>query len=371
MVKLLELSDCHLLNGRTPTEHILKSFSRLIPFNEETAQLDGIIIAGDLFDRNGNLSDDRAVIILKWFRSFFQFCETHSIFIRLLEGTPFHDRRQGRIIEALAACFSQLNFRYIDTVCVEVIQPHNLSIVYVPDEWKSGPDDAWVDAQLALREKGIEQVDLAVMHGCFPHQVPVVVKGPRHDPVKWQNIVKHFVLIGHIHVQSQLDKILAAGSTDRIAHNEPKPKGIYRLTLRDNGEDTVEFIENKNAWQYVTLRLEGKSIEEAMKDVRLIVRGLRDGAYIQLKGDPLDPLAQGIAELKRQYPQFNWDFNNDKERKKTTPTDTINQPVFKPITITRDNVLELTKAKLHQFTDDPVLHSNALSLLEVLLRESS
>jgi len=370
VIKLIELSDIHLLNNRTPTPHILKSLSQLMPMTEETATVDGIIFAGDLFDHAGSMTDERAPMILHWFSQFFQFCGQHQIFVRVLEGTRLHDRRQGRMLVPLAATVPGLDFRYIDTVTAEIISPHNLSVVYVPDDWKTGPEDAWADVQIALQEKGLTTVDIAVMHGSFPHQLPPVVPAPHHDPIRWERVVKHFILIGHIHIQSQKGKILAAGSTDRLRHGEPRPKGLYRITLRENGENQVEFIENKNAWQYITVTVTDLSYDEGMTAIRKAIGLLREGAYIQLVGNTLDPIIQSIAKIRELYPNLQWELGRVATSEKKS-LNAVQPELFIPTEISPTSIVTQVKAKLGQFTQDPTLTTRALALLEEFIRESN
>ena len=59
------------------------------------------------------------------------------------------------------------DFKYIDSVCVEYIEKLNLNVLYVPDNWSANPDITLADVKKAIAEKGLVEVDIAIMHGCF------------------------------------------------------------------------------------------------------------------------------------------------------------------------------------------------------------
>ena len=170
--KLIAISDIHLGHRKTPTKGIIANLRKVI--NIETLMtVDMVIIAGDLLDHAIGYSDDDTIDIQKWLVWFLCQCVTYNVSVRILEGTPLHDRRQSRHIEVLNKSSKlEVDLLYVDKVWIEKNKKYNIDILYVPDEWKPDTDQTWVDVMNELSDNSLESVDLSVMHGMFEHQLP-------------------------------------------------------------------------------------------------------------------------------------------------------------------------------------------------------
>ncbi len=226
---------------------------REFPDNEETAELDAIIIAGDLFDKIMYVGSDNPdyALIHAWMVVFLEMCSRLEIAVRILEGTPSHDRGQSKMMENInndfeLAGMKKADLRYFDTVTVDWDDTLGMHILYVPDEVHPNPDKVWEYVSQALSVKGLTQVDIGVMHGMFDYQAPLNIKLPTHDSARYSQIVRYFITVGHIHIASNKDNIYAQGSLERLSHNEEGAKGHYRFHV-ENGTYTAKFIENKKA----------------------------------------------------------------------------------------------------------------------------
>ena len=70
----------------------------------------------------------------------------------------------------------------------------DIHILYVPDEWRHKASDTLTCVRDLLKEKSISQVDIAVMHGCFRFQMPML-EGMKfvHKESDYLDIVKYYI----------------------------------------------------------------------------------------------------------------------------------------------------------------------------------
>ena len=86
-----------------------------------TQQLDIIILAGDVFDRQLQLAEDVVFEIHQWMCSFLALCKKYDITLIVLEGTPSHDWKQSE-------WFNQINLEY--NIGADVHYAKTLDIAY-------------------------------------------------------------------------------------------------------------------------------------------------------------------------------------------------------------------------------------------------
>ncbi len=309
-LRILELSDIHLGHNNTPTASILKGLYKLLRETPANTEIDLMVLAGDVFDRELTFPNDDLVLIRKWIHDLLCFCKKHDIVLRVLEGTPSHDWKQS--FE-----FAHLNeqsaigadVKYVKTLCIERIEKLDIDVLYVPDEWRTDNNQTWIEVQELLVYKGLTQVDFAFMHGAFAHQMPEEASKwmQFHSAENYLSIVKHHIFIGHIHQYSQFDRILSAGSFDRLSHGDESPKGSIRYVLRSDGSYDIRFIVNKEATIYKTLDLRTCPIAEALdKVVELVGDDLAHGWHFRLWIERSEGLSHLLTSLKKLYPQHTW-----------------------------------------------------------------
>lgn len=304
-LNIMNFSDVHLGNSRTTSAFIIENLkSMLTPV--VLSELDMLVIAGDLFDKELALANtwDIQQFIIFLIRAAHQ----HNIVIRILEGTPSHDRGQAAIINTLVDAFQHpVNVRYIDDILVEHIDSLNLDVLYVPDEWSADHNTTWYAVQEALKAAGLKTVHMSVMHGMFEHQLPNGIPRPCHSLENYSSITEYFIIIGHIHKFSIEGKSVACGSTDRLAFNEESPKGMVQLLIdRQMVENSVvKFIENTGAKIYKTFdisNIDVDDIETALAPVSL----MPDDSYVAIH-TPREPVRLGIIDsISLRYPNLNW-----------------------------------------------------------------
>lgn len=363
-----EFSDVHLGHPIMKTEHVIESLRRAFPDNDTTGQLDIIFIAGDLFDRNLTLSNLNNYIIRPWMRDFLLLCKKRNIILRVLRGTPLHDWEQSRLFTHINELMDiGADVKYVNTLEIEFIDSLGISVLYIPDEWRHYTQQTQDEVAALLVKHGLEQVDFTVMHGQFKHQLPKVThdKLQFHSADYYLSITRYFIFVGHIHIQSQYERILAAGSFGRMSHGEEKAKGHYRVRVRQNGQHEIFFIANKQAKKFITLRLKPMSLEETYIKASTLAAGLPDDSHIRLIFSARDAVnAPALKQLQRAFPNIHWKEEADEVTTKPSLTMVDDRPVMSRAAITPQNVEELLMMRIHQ------KHSSKAALCQQLLQEA-
>ena len=136
-MKYLVTSDVHLGHKKTPTRHIIASFSDTI-LTEANKDIDVLFINGDLFDRLLYLNTPEAQMVIHFFHHLLDYCYVNDILLRVLEGTPSHDYFQSSILFKMNEIRThKVKMKYFRTLDIEYMEEFNKHILYIPDEWCS------------------------------------------------------------------------------------------------------------------------------------------------------------------------------------------------------------------------------------------
>lgn len=353
-VKYLVISDVHLGHKKTKTKYIVSNLYKLFEdFSPKSklSKIQAIFVAGDLFDRLLEHTSHDYVEVLVFISKLFRFCISNKIVLRFLEGTPSHDWKQYRALRPMASLIEDgLDFRYVDQLEIEYIESLKLNVLYVPDEWRSSSAETLAEVKGLLKAKGLEQVDIAMMHGMFKYQVQGIplkdhALAAVHDEQEYLAIVKRHINIGHVHVFSFFERIVAQGSFDRISHGEESPKGCVLMSLgKTKADDTFNFIENKQAMIYKTVRIAGLSVEAAMLHFDKETAKLPIGSYVRIVAEKSHPMIAGFKELVLSRPAFVLSvktLEEIKEEGELVQTQTVIDHTYSPISITRENIVDM------------------------------
>jgi predicted MPP superfamily phosphohydrolase len=350
-LNIATVSDVHLGHSRVPATHILSRLRKAFPFSETTAKLDLLIIAGDLFDRMLNLPDDDVIQIQTWMAELLSLCKKYDIVLRILEGTPSHDRKQSKQFEVINTVSGiHADCRYVDTLSIEENEKLGISILYIPDEWRHDPEDTWADVLSVLRKHNLKQVDYAVMHGVFEFQLPPHVPIPCHDSERYLKLVRKYITIGHHHVMRTKDRILAQGSFDRIAHGEEHPKGYFWIEVNDPvscERDRITFKENKEATRFVTYNLTQVSLEAA-EGILSDVKTLPAHSHIRVLLSPETDLRGLVKAYMENYPQHHWKTKLHEADNQQILTPKQIKNTFQAVEITAQTLPNMIEARLKQ-----------------------
>lgn len=339
----ISLGDVHLGHRLTPATHIIKNLQRLIT-DDLLKKLDMIIITGDLFDRQLNNGDDDVNAINRWITILLYKCAAYDVHLYIVEGTPSHDRKQSQFfIEQKVNANIPVELHYAKELEILYNERFDAHFLFVPDKWHPSTSVTLGQVKAKMKEMGITQVDFAVMHGAFSYQLPSIVEEPTHDEQEYLALVKHQILIGHVHNMTVNERIYAAGSFDRICHADEIPKGMFHFEVRKDDTFTATFIENKGAKKYVTWEVHGLDTKELNFQIKERIKDLPRGSSIRLRCDPGDVANGDIDSYRREYQAFDWQITVEKAtaKKNTVMESMRNFDMSEFVPITKDNILEL------------------------------
>lgn len=320
----MSLGDVHLGHRQNPTEDILLNLERMLT-DVVLKEIDMLIITGDLYDRQLSNGDDCVNAINRWITFLLLRCEKFNVMLRIVEGTPSHDRRQSVFfLEQKVNAKIDVDLHYATELSLEHNAKLDAWFLYVPDKWRPSTETTLNEVKALMREKGIDKVDFAIMHGAFSYQLPSIVKEPTHCEVSYLELVKYHILIGHVHIMTVHERIFAAGSFDRICHNDEIPKGMFKIHINESGEHTATFVENRHAKCFITLDVHGMSTKELFNYINTKTKDLPRFSYIRLRCNPNDVATGDINTFILNYPNYFWDLTYEKTKvKKTNVSDVI------------------------------------------------
>lgn len=366
MLYMAVVSDIHFGHRRNGTRDIARNFRAAFPDNAATAQLDIIWLAGDIFDDLFSLNDEDVLEVDLVIAYLLRICKKHDIVLRVLEGTPSHDWKQSHRFEHINEVTGiGADLKHVKDLSIEYIERFGITVLYVPDEWDN-TETTLSQIHELLRAKGLDQVDYAIMHGQFEYQLPAHVKAPKHSSEAYLKLVKELIFIGHVHLHSRYDRIIAQGSFDRLSHGEEGPKGHVRAKVYANGNRDVVFVENEGAMKFVTVRCTDLSLEDTLNEVDDQVGDLPDGSQVRVEANHDHPIFTNMEVLIRRYPLFAW---SKLPREDVTEEVALveDATVFVPITINRDNLPALLLKRVADADVSQAVFDAAEALLKEVL----
>ncbi len=296
-MKYLVISDLHFKHNRLPSSLLAKNLVDLFIKNEDLLKdLDVLFIAGDLTHTTVGLRDPETNIMLGWLSWVLKFCKENDIVFRLLEGTASHDVGQGKIVYALPES-RDIDFKYIDTVCVETIT--GKTVLFVPDDWASTRDELDRDIAAALKEANVHQVDIAILHGLFDYQLPNSQQHVAFNEEYMLSIVRGFISIGHVHVYNPQGRIIPQGSFDRMSFNEEEDKGGCYFDTEVEG---YTRLINEGALIFKDVDVGDKVTVSSIRDD---IETLPTGSWVRLVGPKDNPLIASLPSVKEEFEDYN------------------------------------------------------------------
>ncbi len=368
--QIISLSDIHLGHNRTSTEFIIKNLDDCITNSNTLSNVDLLILAGDIFDKGLAFASEDISKIIHWINRLMLLCNKHNVVLRILEGTPSHDRKQSKIFTDVNEILSNINeykldFKYVDTLSIEHINEFGINVLYIPDEWNTDSNTTLLEVKELLNSKQLNQVDYAIIHGCFEHQLPSHIGiNIKHNNNEYNRIVKHLIFIGHIHQHSIKDKIISHGSFDRLSHGEEEKKGYIKVIIDKNNYHNVKFIENKKSKKYITIKLDNDITDTIISNIDIIVSKLPSGSYIRLNMDRDDLNVQLLQVLEQRHPTINWSIQTNKQKEEQI---VLEKKEYIPLIINRNNINQVVMNKVSkQYTDLNIVNNCNNILTEIL-----
>lgn len=342
------LSDIHLGCKRNNASEMIKRLTVMFgDFKNETllSSIDILFIAGDLFDGALWFTNEDVTHTLLFMRKLMWWCEKNKIKLRVLEGTPSHDRKQARNLLPISETFKELDFKYIETMCVEGFYDLGITCLYVPDEYGGSALQSQDLIQKELDSLGYDKVDIAIMHGMFKFQVPEIASDRfKYDERFFLDRVRYFINIGHIHVFSTFERIIAQGSADRISHKEERPKGGCLQILDPVIGNSFHFIENKLACIFKTVNIKTKDLNKSVLTTRKIAESLPAYSHIRIKASRDNSIFNVYDQLVSEFPFLFFSKITEEEeveKNKLVTQQDILSIDYTPIHITKENIVQM------------------------------
>jgi DNA repair exonuclease SbcCD nuclease subunit len=343
--RIASASDLHLGHGKNPPEEMVEKLKAAFPRNAETAKLDVIVLAGDVYDHLLNLPDQAVNVIDHWIIYMLRLCKALDIQLWVLRGTPSHDRDQSERFDLINKSMGiECDLLYVDKLSIVWMPKFGINVLFVPDEWTDNADKTLEEVYCLMHSAGISKVDYAIMHGQFEYQLPPVVKAQKHSSEAYLKIVDKLIFIGHVHLFSRHDRIIAQGSFDRISHGEEGAKGHVRAVVRAPDDFEIHFVETLDAKIFKSVHCRGLSFDDSHEKVLLETQDLPDGSHVRIVADVGNPILQSIASYEKQMPYYFWTGlgKADEEMTLLEQTELLqSKEEYIPIEITRDNVQKL------------------------------
>lgn len=363
----LVISDVHLGHQRNPTEQIVANLIKFLEDLEHTP-LDFIFIAGDLYHKLLNLSQAATYSSYEFISYIIKYCARRNIKLRVLEGTPSHDWKQSKVFNSFSKITPNSDVIYYENLSIEIDKETGLSILYVPDRYKDSAIKIEKEVSLLLKAYNLSTIDIAIMHGQFPHQIPQAAKSPdTHDPEFYLSIVKYFIHIGHVHTPSVSGRILAQGSFDRLAQGEEEDKGGFLVNLYKDKESAYFFIPNTRAKIFKTINIKYKDTDKATKQIRNQIKDIPAGSYIRIRISKDHVFYNGFDDLKTLFPFHILErhaIEDEVEDSKSLAEEIIpSNDNFVPIAITPSNIKTLLLEEIN------LTNNLSASELEIFFKE--
>lgn len=291
------VSDVHFGHRSTPTEHIIRSFKKTV-LTKANEALQALFIAGDLFDHLLYLNTQEAQQVIQFFHYLLNYCQTNNIALKVLEGTPSHDWYQSSLLTKINDVREhKVNLKYFKVLDIEYCDMLEKHILYIPDEWCNSQEELDLQIRTRMMELRIQQVDIAILHGAFRYQAKgIPASAFLYDEAYFLNLVRGFIHIGHYHIHSTFDRILAQGSLERLAHGEEDPKGCVRV----DGEH-YSFIQNLNAYIYKTIQVKANTDLSALDKA---IHKYPPNSHIRLAMKAEHPFNTIYRELSARYSAY-------------------------------------------------------------------
>lgn len=323
--------DQHFLHRRFKPSRLRQALEYGFPDDETTGALSMLFYGGDFYDHLADSVHDEdfqdSCAYISWR------CQSAARWgypIRVLLGTKSHDMDQGhwwtKINDSLR---KPADLKYVDRVSIEH-HPVLGDILYVPDNWKPTADEVWEDVCELLRSKNMTMVDWIIMHGAFKHQLPEHLHNKvhfLHDSQRYSSICRKYVLVGHVHLQSQWKNIISCGSLDRQAFGEEAPKGMLKIKVKPTA-DEILFIENPYARVMLTY-----PVQDDAPDIEDVVHWIDDqiikytDEYMSLRFicPKSSELYLNQKALMQKYPNVELVFKDNEDKAKNTHLIKLNQ----------------------------------------------
>lgn len=357
------ISDIHLGHPNTLTEFIIANLNRYFSCDKYFASVDMVVLAGDVYDKILMLGSMEAQLIDRWIGRVRRLAKKHNVLVRVLEGTPLHDRTQPKRFAihhelALKDNDDKVDLKYVDKVSIEYIERFDIRVLYIPDEANGTTDVTLAQVKELMAQEGIQKVDMGFFHGAFAYQLPDLVNPLKtHDLEAYSELVEKLIYIGHVHERSLNGKAVAQGSFDRLGHGTEGMKGFVHSDFEADGTHRTRFVDNPTAMVYKTIFYDGQDIEQGLNHIGHQLKDVPDGSHVRLETDRGNPLLADVPALMLRWPTMHWKTKEKKKAKDATLNQLLleDSPQETALVVNPGNISKLLMERLAKKNVDPTI----------------
>lgn len=373
-LKIKAFGDVHNGHSSTPTIKISEEIRECFPYGKDAAGTDILVLDGDWYDKLLPNNHQDAIDTEVTMYYLLRYCKDHDIVFCIVDGTPLHDAGQiQKFLHINKEAKIDAEVILVDTIDIVYISKYDVNVLFVPDRPRTTPQETFSIVQEKLKQHNIEQVDFAIMHGCFQYQLPELAPDHKHNEEDYENIVKGPIIIGHIHKHSSKGKIIAPGSFSRLTHGEEEPKGYIEVILQPSGEFKAKFIENKTATIYKTINITGLSLQDSFDKIKRNVEPLPPLSRVRIECEQGHPISldKTFMVLKMENIDIYWSIkiNTDKSIIANQEEVFSIENDYVPLVINPDNIEELILLKAEQKGYSPQVIKTIPNYLNEILKE--
>jgi DNA repair exonuclease SbcCD nuclease subunit len=236
--------------------------------------LDFIVVGGDIFHRKFSFNHKTARLAIDFIDDLAQLCLDNDISLRILKGTQTHDYQQ---LDNFKYLERKGDIKIINKVHAEEMR-ENFVVLHMPEEYMSDYHEYYKEYFEEVDEE--TKYDMIFAHctmdfSAFTSQQQesesTLSSAPIFDSKEFAEYYHAGMMMGHIHSRKFYNDFYYPGSFSRFAYGEEKPKGFLSILYDpDSTELDVDFIENTEAPEYMTFRINevvdlNKDIEEQVE----------------------------------------------------------------------------------------------------------
>lgn len=358
-LRLVSFSDLHMGHPKILASNMQDHVKQhLFPYIKNS---NIVLSGGDFFHRLLNFGTPSSIAVLSLVEEFLDLISQNNITCRILRGTFLHDRLQNTIFNALTDASSRfIDIKCIDILCVEYLEKYDLRILYIPDNLPYANKSEVMESIYNLLElNDWEYVDIVVGHGYFEHVLPPDIP---HAPSiifsiqDFKDIIKGYILMGHVHTSSKYKNVLYNGSFERLSHGEEENKGFY-LVERTNDIWKNTFIVNESSTLFSTIKPNGNTVSELQENMDKLITeefGENPSGYLRLLYDNVELRQILVKTISDKYPNLEVTLKILKEQKSEVQ---VSQEFLS------QTVINLTKENLPSFILEHAKETNSSTVL--------
>lgn len=360
-------TDFHTNHKRVPAIITYKGIVEAFPL-DVPANIDLFINGGDWTDRQGTLSEPDSYVSMESAAHILKYCAKNNIKLRIVEGTRSHDRGQSMMFMEINRIHNLgCDVKYFRELTIEYIEDLGINILYLPDEWHHDPKETYRQAKELMAARGLNKVDIAVVHGGFKFQFPNIDLPGLHDEAAWSELVNYIILSGHIHKRGRCLKVQCGGAFNRHTHDDTDAKGHHEITIEDGKVTSVKFIENKRARVFISVQITGHEPKDIINLILSETDKVPEGTAIRLEYREGDPIKAVREVVEAYFHQCVVTDTKIKEKGKKETKRLFSSDVFKPVEITRFSVAGLITERMEKKGDPDIVRDTAQALLKDLI----